>query len=191
MRKNAAFWVTVIRGLLAITLGVALFFQPDKARPMLGNFMGMFWLASGVISLRWGASGERARGWAVLAGAIGIFAGIAMLSHSYATSLIAEEILVTLLGVIIVLTGILHAFGGFRVGEGEHRKMSVTGFLLGLFEIILGVILILEPLERGPVLNLAASIWALVGGFILISGALQQRKLKQVQEQRETQEVIP
>ena len=118
---------------------------------MLGNFMGMFWLVSGIISLRWGASGERARGWAVLAGAI----------------------------------------GGFRVGEGEHRKMSVTGFLLGIFEIILGLILILEPLERGPVLNLAASIWALVGGFILISGALQKRKQKQVQEQRETQENMP
>jgi uncharacterized membrane protein HdeD (DUF308 family) len=168
MKRNVAFWITIIRGLLAVSLGVALFF---------------------------------ARGVAIIAGAIGIFAGIAMLSRSYATSLIAEEILLSLLGVIIVLTGILlgviivltgilHAFGGFRVGEGEHRKMSVTGFLLGIFEIILGVILILEPLERGPVLNLAASIWALVGGFILISGALQQRKQKQVQEQRETQEEI-
>ena len=148
---------------------------------MLGNFMGMFWLASGIISLRWGASGERARGWAVLAGAFGVLAGIAMLSRSYTTSLIAEVWLMTLMGVIITLTGILHAFGGFRVGEGEHRKMSVTGLLLGLFEIILGVILILEPLERGPILNLAASIWALVGGFILISDALRQRRRNMIE----------
>ena len=89
---------------------------------MLGNFMGMFWLASGIISLRWGASGERARGWAVLAGAFGVLAGIAMLSRSYTTSLIAEVWLMTLMGVIITLTGILHAFDGFRVGEGEHKK---------------------------------------------------------------------
>ena len=59
--------------------------------------------------------------------------------------------------------------------------MSVTGLLLGLFEIILGVILILEPLERGPILNLAASIWALVGGFILISDALRQRRRNMIE----------
>jgi uncharacterized membrane protein HdeD (DUF308 family) len=59
--------------------------------------------------------------------------------------------------------------------------MSMTSFLLGLFEIILGVILILEPLERGPVLNLAASIWALVGGFILISDALRQRRRNMIE----------
>jgi len=176
MRKNAAFWITVIRGLLAVTLGVALFFQPDKARPILGNFMGMFWLASGVISLRWGASGERARGVAIIAGVIGLLAGIAVLSRSYTTRLIAEEWLMTLVGAIVILTGILHAFGGFRTGEGEHRKVTVTSLLLGAFEIILGVILILEPLERGPIFNLAASIWALVGGFILISDALRQRR---------------
>lgn len=176
MRKNAAFWITIIRGLLAVTLGVALFFQPDKARPMLGNFMGMFWLVSGVISLRWGASGERARGVAIIAGVVGMLAGIAMLSRSYTMSLIAEEWLMILVGAIIILTGILHVFGGFRTGDGEHRKVTVTSFLLGAFEIILGVILIVEPLERGPVLNLVASIWALVGGFILISDALRKRK---------------
>ena len=52
MKKNVAFGITLFRGLMAITLGLVLLFQPDKTRPMLGNFMGMFWLASGIISLR-------------------------------------------------------------------------------------------------------------------------------------------
>ena len=55
-----AFWITLVRGMLAITLGVALVFWPDKARPILVNFMGMFWLVSGIVSLRWGVHGERA-----------------------------------------------------------------------------------------------------------------------------------
>ena len=51
--------------MLATALGLALILQPDKARPMLINFMGVFWLAAGIVSLRWGhpASG---RGAAVL-----------------------------------------------------------------------------------------------------------------------------
>jgi len=58
MKRNVAFAITLIRGLLAISLGPILLFQPDKTGPILGNFMGMFWLASGIISIRWGASGE-------------------------------------------------------------------------------------------------------------------------------------
>ena len=63
-----AFWITLVRGLLAIGLGVVLIFQPDKTRPMLVNFMGMFWLVSGIISLRWGARGERAISHVILEG---------------------------------------------------------------------------------------------------------------------------
>jgi uncharacterized membrane protein HdeD (DUF308 family) len=61
MSGNVGFIITLIRGILAVSLGVMLVFQPEKTRPMLGNFMGMFWLVSGIFSLRWGASGERAQ----------------------------------------------------------------------------------------------------------------------------------
>jgi uncharacterized membrane protein HdeD (DUF308 family) len=176
MKKNVAFGITLFRGLMAITLGLVLLFQPDKTRPMLGNFMGMFWLASGIISLRWGTSGERARGWALAAGVVGVLAGLAMLSRSLATAWIVQDVLLSLIGVVMVLTGILHAFGGFQTSEERHRKWSTTSTLLGAFEIILGVMLIVEPLGRSTFFYLAASIWALVGGFILISDALRLRR---------------
>jgi uncharacterized membrane protein HdeD (DUF308 family) len=61
MNRRAAFWITLARSVLALALGLALILHPDKTRPMLVNFIGMFWLAAGTMSLRWGASGERAR----------------------------------------------------------------------------------------------------------------------------------
>ena len=57
-----AFWITLIRGMLAVTLGLALLFWPDKARPMLVNFMGMFWLLSGIVTACAGASTASGRG---------------------------------------------------------------------------------------------------------------------------------
>jgi len=60
--KNIASGITLFRGLLDIALSVVLFFQPDKTRVMLGNLIGVFWLASGTVSLRWGTTGERACG---------------------------------------------------------------------------------------------------------------------------------
>ena len=41
-RLQTAFGITMVRGFLALFLGLALFFQPDKSRPMLVNFMGVY-----------------------------------------------------------------------------------------------------------------------------------------------------
>ena len=183
-----AFWITLVRGLLAISLGVALIFQPDKARPMLVNFMGMYWLVSGIVSLRWGVRGERARGLSLLAGAAGMLAGIGMLSRRFTRGIAGDDVLLSVIGLIILLTGVMHIFGGFRTGQvetdpasqnrprGLPRTWSWTAFLLGVFEIVLGIMLVIEPLGRGPVVYFAASVWALVGGAILIGDAVRLRQ---------------
>jgi len=44
---------------------------------------------------------------------------------------------------------------------------------MGTFEILLGVLLIVEPLGRSATFYLSASVWALVGGFILIGDAIR------------------
>jgi uncharacterized membrane protein HdeD (DUF308 family) len=184
-----AFWITLIRGMLAITLGVALIVQPDKARPMLVSFMGMFWLVSGIVSLRWGVHGERARGLSLLAGAAGVLAGLGMLSRRFTMGMVGEDVLLSVIGLIIFLTGLMHIFGGFRTGPVEthllsrNRKWSWTAFLLGLFELVLGVMLVIEPMGRGPAIYFAASLWALVGGVILIGNALRIRRLRQAAAQ--------
>ena len=119
-----AFWITLVRGLLAIALGVSLLFWPDKARPMLVNFMGMFWLVSGIVSLRWGVHGERARGLSLLAGSAGVLAGLGMLSRRFTTGMVGEDVLLSVLGLILLLTGLMHMIGGFRTGAVETNLFS-------------------------------------------------------------------
>jgi uncharacterized membrane protein HdeD (DUF308 family) len=189
MKRNVAFWITLIRGILAISLGTALLIQPDKPLPMLANFMGMYWLVAGIMSLRWGASGERARGFPVLAGVIGIMAGLGMLSRRLAPSYVAEEVFFSVLGLVILLTGLLHIFGGFRKSPSQAREWSWTSFLLGLFEVILGLMLVVSPLTRDVWVYMAAGIWALIGGAILITDALRLRRLNR--RKREDNQVSP
>jgi uncharacterized membrane protein HdeD (DUF308 family) len=170
--------------MLAITLGIALFFQPDKTRPFLVSFMVMFWLVSGVISLRWGVHGERAKGLSLLAGGLGVLGGLWMLSWRFETGFVGEDVLISILGLIILLTGLMHIIGGFRTGPedsnlfSENRQWSWTACFLGLFEIVLGAMLVVEPMGRGPIIYTIASIWALVGGVILIGDALRLRRLR-------------
>lgn len=170
-----AFWVTLLRGFFAVGLGVALFINPDKARPLLANFMGFYWLGSGVIALRWSASGNRSGRLVVIAGIIGVLAGLATISRHLTRTFVDESLIVTMLGVVIILTGLLHFFVGFR-SQDEERSRKWTSSLLGIFEIVLGVALAFNPQERGPIVYLAGTIWAFLGGLVLMLDALRIRR---------------
>ena len=86
--------------------------------------------------------------------------------------------------VVILLTGVLHVFGGFQVGE-THRRFMLTSILLGVFEIVLGIVLIIEPMNRSVFFYLIVSVWALLGGFILITSAIRLRRANEVLERNE------
>jgi uncharacterized membrane protein HdeD (DUF308 family) len=176
-RINAPFWVTLFRGLLAAILGLVLAFQPDKARPVLVNFIGMFWLASGIMSVRWGARGQETRQtWPIVAGIAGIIAGLLALSRRLTAGVLSELIILNLLGGVMILTGIIHITGGFRVGRQE-RHQTWASILLGVFEVILGSLALLaQSLEFGQAFYWALTIWALLGGFMLFADALAIRR---------------
>ena len=81
--RKPTFWVTLVRGIFAIVLGLALVFQPDKARTTLVTFMGVFWLMNGIISIRFGVSGERPRALSLAVGIIGVLAGLGAISRRF------------------------------------------------------------------------------------------------------------
>jgi uncharacterized membrane protein HdeD (DUF308 family) len=174
---QVVFWVTLARGILAITLGLALLIQPAKVYSFLITSMGIFWLVSGVMSIRWGLSGRQARGMPLLAGIVGILAGLAAISRRFDLlgAVFSDTVAITILGIAILLTGLMHILGGFRTAEDAHRQRSRLSILLGLFEFVLGVALVVQPLDQGLVIYVGASIWAMVGGTILVGDALRMR----------------
>jgi uncharacterized membrane protein HdeD (DUF308 family) len=176
-KSNAPFWVTLVRAVLATLLGLALLIQPDKARPMLVNFMGMFWLASGIMSVRWSATGKpEKRIWPILAGIVGVIAGILALTRNLATGYLSDVLVLNILGAVMFLTGILHVTGGFRIGQ-EERHRTWASVLLGVFEMILGAIAFMaQSLELSSAIYVTLIIWALLGGFILFVDAFALRR---------------
>jgi uncharacterized membrane protein HdeD (DUF308 family) len=171
--RRTAFWITVARSVLATALGLALILEPEKTRPMLVNFMGIFWLAAGIMSLRWSASGERAQRTSVVVGMVGIVAGLLILGRFLLIQLVGEAPMILLLGVIIVLTGIVHVFEGFRTESGRQRSWTST--LLGAFEIALGLVVLVERDDFGPFFYTVVTVWAFAAAFVLLREALRQR----------------
>ncbi len=56
---------------------------------------------------------------------------------------------------------------------------------MGLFEFIMGGLLILEPMRQGTLIYLGVSIWAIIGGVILIGDALRLRAKARITGLRE------
>jgi uncharacterized membrane protein HdeD (DUF308 family) len=173
--RRAAFWITLARSVLALVLGLALVLQPNKTRPFVINFIGVFWLAAGIMSLRWGASGERARRRSVVVGIVGIVAGVLILGRYLLTELVGEAPVVLLLSIVVILTGLVHVFEGFQTGPDHQRQRSWTSTLLGAFEIVLGLVVLVWRDDFGAIFYAVVVIWAFTAALVLLRQALRQR----------------
>ncbi len=175
-----------MRGIVAIAVGLLLIFYPDKSRVMLGNMMGFFWLFSGIALLRRSkddsivkmVGGRTSKIIAV----VGILAGLLVVTRSLSRQVLPEGTLIVLLGVVIMLTGVMHALAEIRVGHLVSNKNRVLHLILGIFEIVFGATLILSPLDRSPASYWIATIWALIFGVLVIgdtvTGYMTRRKQK-------------
>jgi uncharacterized membrane protein HdeD (DUF308 family) len=174
-KLDSKFWITAFRAFLAVVLGTALLFQPDKARPLLVSFMGGFWLVGGLASLRWAANGDRARRWSVIAGIIGVGAGLLAIMRTFLSGYIPELVIAYLLGGVMILTGIMHIAAGSSDSEGPIRRSWVS-VLLGIIETVMGIMIFISPLSYGPVVYWFITLWAFLGGVILFREAWRHRQ---------------
>jgi len=179
---SIAFWISMLRGFFAIILGLILIFNPEKTTVMLFNFMGLFWLTGGILLLRRtnvaiGDQTDRMLGrrTTLALGLVAILTGLLVISRSLTRDFVGEVVFFELLGGVILLTGVLHLFGEFRIGRVLKGKRTTAQKILAIFEIGLGALLIISPLDQGPIVYWAATIWALLGGGLIIADALRQR----------------
>lgn len=172
---NFLFWITLIRALLAFALGISLLFIPDKTHKMLGNFMGMFWLMSGILLVRQEIHLKRSRLFLVL-GIVGALTGLMMVTRGVSSRWVAQDVVNNILGAVILLTGILHVTGGFQFGRKAMMGRTGVSIILGVFEIGLGIMLLLTEPGLDQRVYLAATLWALVGGTLLLIDAIRQRR---------------
>lgn len=141
------YWViTLARGVFAFALGLGLFLPTVDSSSSLLNYMAMYWLFSGISSISWGIRGARRKEMWFVAGLMGIAGGSVILPRPRATPGIAPEVFPVLLGIIAILTGLVHIVGGFQSSHSEELVWKISSFLLGITEIGLGV-LILATLE--------------------------------------------
>jgi uncharacterized membrane protein HdeD (DUF308 family) len=79
-------WLNFIRGVAALALGLALLLpvelilKVDQVQTLLFQFVGIYLLVSGVMSLIWGLSHRQRFGIWIIAAALGLVGGIGLLA---------------------------------------------------------------------------------------------------------------
>jgi len=175
---NFIFWITLIRGVLAFSLGFSLLFIPDKTYSMLYNFMGMFWLMSGILMVRQEIQLKRGRLFLIL-GISGVLTGLLVISRNLTKGWFGDELVTSLLGAVILITGILHVGYGLQYGRQAMLGRTGVSTVLGIFEIFLGGLVLFSHPATSPIVFTIATIWALLGGTLLLIDALRMRRKNQ------------
>ena len=110
---------------------------------------------------------ERSRsGWDIVWGVLLIVAGIAILAHAVAATVVS----VYFLGWLAVIGGIVALVAGlFRIGKGGFWPAIISGALL----LVLGIVILRNPAVSVVTLTLLAGTLFLMGGVIRIIAAFQ------------------
>lgn len=155
-------WLVLLSGIIAIILGIVLLFWPGTTLLVLVTFIGVYWFVTGILVII-SAFIDRTRwGWKLLSGVLGIIAGLIVLSYPLYSAILVPTLLTIFIGIwglIIGFAQVFQAFGGAGWGAG----------ILGALSIILGLLILANPLVSAAVLILIMAIVAIVGGISAIS----------------------
>jgi uncharacterized membrane protein HdeD (DUF308 family) len=165
---RAPWWLVMISGISLFVLGLLLLTSPGTTLLILVQFLGAYWLVTGILSLVSLCIDRTLWGWKLAAGVLGILAGLVVLRDPLWSAVLVPTVLVILLAVdalIMGLTQVSHAFygGGFGLA------------FLGILNIIFGIILFLNPLFGVATLPIILGIVAVIGGIFVSMRAFVSR----------------
>jgi uncharacterized membrane protein HdeD (DUF308 family) len=154
-------WVLLIQGIAAIILGVLFFTNPLRTANFVVMFIAIYWLVTGVISLVRLFTDRSHWGWKLFSGILGILAGLILLQNPVEGTVIFGVTVIILLaiqGIIMGIAQLIEAFQGGGWGPG----------IIGMISIVIGILLLGQPLGYAAVLPWVIGAFAFVGGIFAI-----------------------
>ena len=166
--QSTPWWLVLIEGIALVLLGLLLLANPRQTSVIVVQVLGLYWLFAGILSIIKIFMDSSSWGLKLLAGIIGIIAGLLVLQYPLWSTVIVGNTLIILLGfggIIIGGINLYHAFKGAGWGTG----------ILGVISIILGIVLLGNVWVFRLSLPWVLGIFSLIGGIAAIVGAFRLR----------------
>jgi len=159
-------WLVLLQGIAALIIGIFLLTSPGITMAILIQFLGIYWLVSGIFSIIAIFIDSSGWGWKLFSGILGIIAGIIIIQNPLWSTILVQAVLVIVLGIqgiIIGIIGLIQAFQGAGWGAG----------ILGALSIVFGLILLFNTLLAVSILAYVLGIFGIVGGILAIIAAFR------------------
>lgn len=159
-------WAVVLRGLIAIILGLVTLMWPGVTIGALVLLFGFYALLDGIFSFiaAFRASRHHERwGYLLGEGIIGVLAGVA----TFAWPGITTIALVYMVAAWAVVTGVLEIAAAFRLRK--HIAGELLLGIAGVISIAFGVMLVLAPIAGALVIAIWIGVYELVFGVTILA----------------------
>ena len=168
-QKSDIWWVFLLQGFAGIIIGLMLITEPGATMVALTTVLGFYWLITGVLALVQ-VFVDRATPWvwSLLAGLVGILAGLFVLRHPLVAALTVPTVLVIILGIQGLVIGAVQIIGGFKGG-------GIGPFILGAINVLVGILLLGSPLAAALAVPLVFGVLLLIQGAGLMILAFRVR----------------
>ena len=161
-------WLVLLQGITSLLFGILLVTSPVATTVVVVQFVGIYWLIGGIFEIVSIFTNKKQWGWKLVAGLLGIFAGIVILQHPLWSTVLLPTTLVFILGlegIVIGLINLVQAFQGGGWGIG----------ILGVVSVLIGFFLLFNPLAAALALPIIIGIFAMGGGIAAIFSSFRMR----------------
>lgn len=177
-------WIVLLEGIAALLIGLMLIFSPGMSLIVLVQILGFYWLIGGILSLVSAFNNDKQRWWNVVAGIIGILAGIAVIRHPLWSAALIPSVLLLFLGIIGIVYGVIKIVQAIK-GDGWGTAA------LGVMSILIGLFMLFAPGLALLTLVLVLGILAIVGGVAAIIMALRMYERQSRRDSMRPREPAP
>jgi uncharacterized membrane protein HdeD (DUF308 family) len=169
-----SWWVLLLYGLVALVFGAVAILQPLAAATALAWAIGVMAVVEGVISLvaLFGGNSGVSRGWLAVYALASLVFGVLAVINPLATA----SVLVLLLAAWLIVAGIHRIV--FAVRVRRHIQGEWLLILSGVLAIVLGALLVANPLAGVAVTTLWIGIGSLIYGVLQVVVAFRLRRLR-------------
>lgn len=166
-QQSSIWWVFLLQGIAGILLGLMLLTAPAATLVTLVTFLGFYWIVSGVLSLvQMFVDRTVPWIWSLLIGLVSVAAGVLVVKHPLVAALTVPTLIVLVFGIEGIVIGILELIGGFSGG-------GVGSFIRGIFNLIIGVLLLSAPMAAALAVPLVFGILLILQGGALVALAFR------------------
>jgi len=177
--KSKKKWLPyLIRSIMAIIVAITLvrqFVEPGSKASNFPIYLGIYFLANGILSFREARSEPGPQRGLTLAALVSIIGGVALVVafpfSSYRDSLIATDVGRYAFSAIVIIIGLLQAQGSVHITPQPIVKQA--NLIFGFLEILLGVVVLAAPIDWEA--NAVAFTWIVLIAIYMFYVALRLR----------------